>query len=111
MKVSFITTVFNEERTIDTLLDSLKKQTKIPDEIIIVDAQSEDQTINKLLRFKKSWKKSKVVLLTKKSNRSQGRNEAIQHAAGEIIVASDAGCWLDKHWIEKIVKPFFDKKI
>ena len=37
-----------------------------------------------------------------------GRNEAIKHATGDIIVCSDAGCVLDKDWVKNIVAPFED---
>jgi glycosyltransferase involved in cell wall biosynthesis len=51
MKVSFVATVFNEEKTIGALLDSLFKQNKMPDEIIIVDAGSSDKTLSILSGF------------------------------------------------------------
>ena len=48
MKTSFIATVLNEEKTIKALLSSLAKQTKKPEEIIIVDGGSTDQTVAKI---------------------------------------------------------------
>lgn len=51
MKVSFITTVFNEEKTIGSFLESLFKQTKLPDEVIIVDAGSTDGTISRIRNY------------------------------------------------------------
>jgi glycosyltransferase involved in cell wall biosynthesis len=45
MKISFITTVFNEEKTIDRFFESLLGQTKAPDEIVIVDGGSTDDTL------------------------------------------------------------------
>jgi glycosyltransferase involved in cell wall biosynthesis len=45
-KITFIATVFNEEASIVQLLESLKKQTKKADEIIIVDAGSRDGTVS-----------------------------------------------------------------
>lgn len=108
MKISFITTVYNEEKTIDVFLDSLLEQTQLPDEIIIVDGGSRDNTINKIVQKAKQiqHKKIKFTLIEKEGNRSVGRNEAITHAKGEIIVCSDAGNRLDKQWLEYIVKPF-----
>jgi glycosyltransferase involved in cell wall biosynthesis len=123
MKVSFITTVFNEESTIELLLKSLFSQTKFPDEIIIVDGGSTDNTISEISNFKFpplrqgftgraiSNTKTRIKLIFKKGNRSVGRNEAIKASSNEIIVCSDAGCILDKNWINNIIKPFEDKKI
>lgn len=107
-KVSFITTVFNEETTIRRFLDSLLVQSRIPEEIIIVDGGSSDRTVAEITNYKSKIKNFKGVfkVLIKKGNRSVGRNEAIRHATGEIIVCSDSGNILDKQWVEEIVKPF-----
>lgn len=105
MKVSFITTVYNEEQTIDRFLDSLFAQTQLPDEIIIVDGGSTDATVS-LIKKRKA-----VTLFIKKGNRSVGRNEASTHAKGKIIVCSDAGNVLDKNWIKQITLPLKDPSI
>ncbi len=112
MKISFITTVLNEEKTIDSFLASLANESKLPDEIIIVDAGSVDKTITKINNEKLKMKnKIKIELLERKGfNRSQGRNEAISKAKGEIIVTSDAGCVLDKEWLKEITKPFLKEE-
>jgi glycosyltransferase involved in cell wall biosynthesis len=113
MRVSFITTVYNEGSTIKFLLQSLFAQSRFPDEIIIVDGGSTDDTIYEIscFKFPISNKKTKIKLIFKKGNRSVGRNEAIKRATGEIIVCSDAGCVLDKDWIKNIIKPFNDPKV
>ena len=86
-KISFITTVKNDSSGLKVLLDSLKQQTKQPDEIVIIDGEKT------------------------KTNRSQARNLAIQKAKGRIIAVSDAGCRLDKNWLEEITNPFSNPKI
>lgn len=111
MRISFITTVFNEEKTIEKLLDSLLLQTKLPDEVIIVDGGSDDATVRKIMNYKIRMKKAGVAfnIIIKKGNRSVGRNEAIENAKGKIIVCTDAGNILDRKWIECIIKPFHYK--
>lgn len=113
IKYSFITTVFNEEETIQKLLKSIFSQTQKPDEVIIVDGGSTDKTVEKINFFKKEFANKNIELkvFSKKGNRSVGRNEAINRSAGNIIVCSDTGCVLDKNWVENITKPFEDKKI
>lgn len=105
MKTSFIATVLNEEENIVDLLTSIFTQTKLPDEVIIVDGGSRDKTISKILSFKN------IKLIRKKGNRSVGRNEAIKSSRGDIILISDAGCILDKNWVENITSPFNDKEV
>jgi len=107
MKVSFVTTVLNEEKTIKALLDSLWRQTKKPDEIIIVDAGSTDKTT---AIIKKHPLKPRLIV-KKGINRSQGRNLGIEKAKHHILAVSDAGCQLDKNWLKRITAPFRNKSV
>jgi glycosyltransferase involved in cell wall biosynthesis len=113
MKTSLICTVLNEEKTISSFLESIFQQSKLPDEIIIVDAGSTDQTVKGLSEFNFTHIKNapNIKLISKKGNRSVGRNEAIKKSIGDIILISDAGCVLDKNWVKTILAPFADKKI
>lgn len=107
MKVSFITTVLNEEKTISSLLNSLSRQTRKPDEIVIVDGGSDDGTVKEIETFKESHSTTMIyIIVVKGANRAKGRNEAIKQATGDIIAVSDAGCILDKKWLEEITKLF-----
>ena len=108
MKISFITTVFNEEKSIDKFLKSLFAQSKLPDEIVIVDGGSTDKTIERIANCELRIKKKRVIfkLIIKRGNRAVGRNEAIRKATGDVIACSDSGNVLDKKWFENIIKPF-----
>lgn len=113
--ISFVTTVYNEENTISSLLESLFNQTHLPDEVIIVDGSSQDNTVQKINNFLSTLPKKKklpqVRLISKPCNRSEGRNLGMRMSKGEIIVLTDAGCILDKYWVEKIVKPFSSESV
>lgn len=111
MKKAFITTVFNEEKTIFSLLESLRDQTVRPYEIIIVDAFSRDKTVGIIKDFQKRFPKLNIKVYKKKGNRSVGRNFGISNAKSEIIAISDAGCTLKKDWFYEITKPFEKKNI
>ncbi len=103
-KVSVIATVLNEGDNIRSLLDSLIYQTRQPDEVVICDGGSTDNTLEILAEYTQ-WLPLMVVEQPG-SNISQGRNRAIEQAGGEIIAATDAGVVLAPHWLEELVRPF-----
>ena len=100
-KVTIIVTVLNEERTLPSLFSALEKQTRKPDDVIIVDGGSTDQT-HQLLS---SWKPTfPFQWFEHKGNRSVGRNAAIFTAKSSIIAITDAGCAPTPEWLDRITK-------
>src|SRR5690606_22957006 len=106
MKVSVIVTIKNEGEAIRLLLDSLLNQTMLPDEIVMCDGGSTDDTLAILDEYRR-WLPLRVVSAPG-SNISQGRNRAIEAAAGPIIAATDAGVVLSPVWLEQITRPIRD---
>lgn len=101
--VSVIVTVKNEGEGIRPLLDSLIHQSRRPDEVIICDGGSTDNTLEVLAEYKR-WLPL-TVLVAPGANISQGRNYAIAAANGPIIAATDAGVVLSPCWLEDIIAP------
>jgi glycosyltransferase involved in cell wall biosynthesis len=133
-KVSFIVTLFNEEKDISAFLDSLFEQSALPEEIVIVDGGSTDNTLDILINYfqkkvkdfnlkfsgnilfdaldgiadsDKNFSSINVKIFQINGARiSEGRNFAIKNTMGEIICVSDSGCVLGKDWFLQITKPF-----
>jgi glycosyltransferase involved in cell wall biosynthesis len=105
MRFSVIATVYNEEKSIVGFLESITKQSRRPDEFIIVDGGSKDKTVEKIKEFSRrhDWIK---VFVKKGANISQGRNLAIKKARNEYVVGADAGCRMEKNNLKNITKPF-----
>ncbi len=101
--ISLIVTVLNEGDSIRQLLDSIARQTRPPDEIVIVDGGSTDNTVDILRAYRE--KLPLRLLIAEGCNISQGRNRAIAEARGDIIAATDAGVRLDERWLETIAAP------
>lgn len=104
MKISLISTVKNEVDNVDKLLGSLACQSRLPDEIIIVDAGSDDGTAEKLHVWQAKFNNMKIIV-NDKCNRSEGRNCAISNSTGNIIAAMDFGCLLSADWLKEITEP------
>jgi glycosyltransferase involved in cell wall biosynthesis len=103
MRVSLICTVLNEGDAIRRLLDSVHCQTRQPDEFIVVDGGSTDNTVSIILEY--APRLPLQVHVEPGANISLGRNVAIGRATGEIIASVDAGVWLERDWLEKLVAP------
>lgn len=103
MKVSVIATIKNEGEALRPLLDSLIQQSQRPDEVIICDGGSTDNTLEILTEYK-LWLPLKILVVPN-TNISQGRNVAIAAAAGPIIAATDAGVVLAPYWLEELIQP------
>lgn len=113
MKISVCITVFNEEGSVEALLDSLIIQTFLPDEIVIVDGGSTDNTLSVISNYKfpASNKKTRLKVINKKCTRAQGRNIAVRGAKHGIIAMTDADCTASAKWLERITKPFADTSV
>jgi len=105
VRVSVIATVFNEGPSLRGLLDTLAAQTRPPDEVVIADGGSTDDTLAILDEYVQGGRLPLKIISAPGSNISQGRNAAIRAAAGPIIAATDAGVRLSPDWLEKLVVP------
>jgi len=101
--ISVIVTVKNEASSIGKLLDSLQAQTRPPSEVVIVDGGSTDGTVEHINLYRD---KLPIKLLIREGcNISQGRNEAVAAASGEIIASTDAGVRLVPQWLDELTRP------
>jgi glycosyltransferase involved in cell wall biosynthesis len=104
-RVAICLTVLNEADNLAALFGSIVGQTRLPDEIIIVDGGSSDGTAE--LVWEWEARGLPVSLLVQPgANISQGRNLAIAHAESPIIAVTDAGVRLDRGWLAALTEPF-----
>ncbi len=104
MGISLIATVKNEQDSIPEFLHSIARQTMKPDEIVIVDGLSTDNTVALI----KDFTSLKIRLIEEKCNIARGRNIAISHSTNDIIAVTDAGCILATDWLENLFRQFDD---
>jgi glycosyltransferase involved in cell wall biosynthesis len=104
--VSLVATVKNESRTIARWLESIHAQTRRPDEIIVVDGGSTDDTVDVIREFAEKFGLPIRILVVPGINIARGRNVAIAQARHDVVAVTDAGCVLDPRWLEFITLPF-----
>ena len=96
----------NEGPAVQRLLDSLAAQTRPPDEVVIVDGGSTDDTLAILRRAARDGPLPIHLEVEPGANISRGRNRAISVARGDVIASTDAGVWLAPGWLEELAAPF-----
>jgi glycosyltransferase involved in cell wall biosynthesis len=105
LRVSVILTVKNDSQGCAQTLESLTRQSRRPDEVVVVDGGSTDQTKQTIQSF--SSRLSGLTLIERPgANIAQGRDIATRHAAGPVIASIDAGCTASPNWLAKLVDPF-----
>lgn len=102
MTVSLIITTYNWKEALELVLLSVLNQTKLPDEVIIADDGSKNDTKEFINKFKKrftiplihSWQEDKGFRAAK------SRNLAISKAKSEYIILIDGDMILHKNFVE-----------
>lgn len=101
--ITLIATVLNEGDNINGLMESIASQSRLPDEVVIVDGGSTDDTVASIERY--SNRLPLRVVVEPGCNISRGRNRALAEARGDIIAVTDAGVRLVPCWLEAITEP------
>lgn len=109
--ISVIATVLNEVGSLPGWFTALESQTTRPDQVVIVDGGSTDGTWQLVVGLAESSPLRVDICRKSGASISEGRNIAIEHAQGDIIVVSDAGTRPDSNWIRYITEPFDDEQI
>ena len=98
MKISVVMTTYNGEKYIKEQLTSLKNQTRVPDEVLIFDDCSTDNTVTIVRNFIIENPSGNYRLFENKKNKGWRRNfmEGFADAQGDIIFPCDQ----DDIWFE-----------
>lgn len=107
MKTSIIVVNFNGEKIIEACLNNLLQSTYKDYEIIVVDNNSTDKSIEILNKY---IYKIKLIRLKENKGFTGGNIEGLKYAAGEIIVLVNNDVEVDAFWLEKLIKPIIDSK-
>tara|TARA_Y100001970_G_C14248721_1_gene870188 strand:- start:1183 stop:1977 length:795 start_codon:yes stop_codon:yes gene_type:complete len=113
--LSVVIPVYNEERTIEKIFDAVSK-IQIVKEIIIIDDNSEDQSVNKIQGIidNFSGNKDELNLVFSKNNKNMGKGFSIRKgfklATCDVIVVQDADLEYDPKEYTSLIKPIYEDK-
>ena len=102
INISLVVPLKNEERSVALLIESIKYQSNQPDEIILVDGGSTDNTVQHLKKLINNDPRFHIIETT--AMPGKGRNMGAEYATSEWLAFTDAGIRLDKHWLENMIK-------
>jgi glycosyltransferase involved in cell wall biosynthesis len=107
-EISFtlVSTTLNEMGSLGQTIGNLEAQTRLPDEIVIVDGGSKDGTYERLQQWSNDSSLVIRVLRQPGCNVAEGRNQAIQMASYNYIASTDFGCVHEPGWLKSIITPF-----
>lgn len=106
MKISFIIITYNAPRYLALVLESVKRQSQLPYEVVVADDGSTEET----RRLVESMQADFPCLLTyvwqedKGFRVSKARNEALKVASGDYIIFSDGDLLFHRHFVKDFTK-------
>lgn len=105
MRISVVIPAYNEEQYIEKCLESIANQTEKPDEIIVVDNNCTDKTVEIAKKF------GVKIIKEKEQGMIQARNTGFNDAKYEIIARTDCDTLLPPDWISRIKNAFEDRDL
>ena len=108
-KISIFIPCYNEELTIEKCLFSCLNQTRLADEIIVVDDCSTDKTPKILEKFKGVVKTVKTPKNT--GNKSSAQEYGLKYITGDFFITTDADTMLDSKFVETVEKDMEKKSV
>ncbi len=99
--VSLVVPLQDEENSVGALLDSVGRQRRLPDEIVLVDAGSRDLTIEKALKF--NLPRPLRIVKAARVFPGTARNEGVAAAQFDWVAFTDGGIILHPDWLLELL--------
>jgi biofilm PGA synthesis N-glycosyltransferase PgaC len=113
--VSIIIPTYNEAGIIGYKLENSSRLTYPKNllEIVIVDSNSTDNTVEIVRAFSEKQKNLNITLIVEKERKgkSYALNNALSHCKGEIVIISDADCFWPSDILEKALPYLADPSV
>jgi glycosyltransferase involved in cell wall biosynthesis len=101
MRISVIVCAHNEAQYLPACLHSLLAQTRPPDEILVIDNASTDQTATV------AWQVPGVRVVDEpRKGLPRARETGRRHATGDVLAYLDADCRAPLMWVERVERRF-----
>lgn len=103
--ISVVVRALNEAEHIGALLSGLAAQTRRPDEVVLVDSGSTDDTV----AIARAHGTSVVHIEPRDFSFGRALNVGCRAAVGDVLVFASAHVYpVDRHWLARLIAPFDD---
>jgi glycosyltransferase involved in cell wall biosynthesis len=109
LKLSVLVPVYNEERTLKTIIGRIRA-VPLPMEIICIDDCSTDSSREILAELEANGAVDRVILQPVNRGKGAAIRTGIQAASGDVIVVQDADLEYDPAEYPKLLQPILDDK-
>lgn len=106
MGLSVYIPCFNVEKYIETSIECLLKQTRPPDEILVIDDGSTDRRVELASRYP-----VRIIRHDRNRGLAAARNTAFANARHELVGAIDADVFVEQDWFEQLLVHFADERV
>ncbi|PKL48709.1 MAG: glycosyl transferase [Candidatus Riflebacteria bacterium HGW-Riflebacteria-2] len=110
MKLSIVIPVYNEETTVEKIVDLvLKAPLSIDKELIIVDDCSSDNT-RTIIESRLSSKVAKIIFHEKNQGKGAALRTGFAAATGDIVIVQDADLEYNPNEFQQLITPILEDK-
>lgn len=95
IRISVVVAVYNREDTLDRCIDSLVYQTFDELEILLIDDQSEDRSMEVMQHWQSLYPEKIMILSNPDKGVANAKNLGIEHARGEYVAFVDSDDYVD----------------
>lgn len=112
MKISIITSTYNSEKTVKDTLDSILNQTYKNIELLIIDGNSKDNTIEIVRHYKKLFQGKLKYVSEPDKGIYDAMNKGIRMATGDVVgILNSDDLYMDNMVLEDIANAFSQSKV
>ncbi len=111
-RVTLVIPVLNAGRSLPHTLRAVRALTPPPEEVVLVDNGSTDESLSLIRQFQEDTSRFRVLLFREpRRGASAARNVGVQAAHGEIVAFTDADCAPEPVWLRHLLEPFADPTV
>ena len=109
MSVGLVVPTLNAERELGVLLDAVMGQTRVPDDILIVDSSSDDSTLN----IAASYPGVRTMVIKREDfDHGSTRQLALEEVRGDFVLfLTQDSVPADERYVENLLAPFGDPSV